>query len=644
MALRTRIIVFCLLLVWAVPAGHAEPPPASHGTGTAAPAAEIAGASFLLPLLEKPGGAAFADGCPQFNARINGDSIWSPYYWHVRAVGAHLVRDHLKKRYDPAFEELRKLLGADPDADPVGLLARAEDLADPEGAAARKQVFERREPRRDRLGGIGGTDDGLFEFPHRANDAPAEIGRRGGHGVPKAPETSDEDRAKIRTLLDRLPRLARIAVIDGGMDVDNPWLKERIADPTNPADRDSSEAHAVHVAGVIGGRWPLGIGQYVQIYPFKVVGTGSREPSEAYRSASNAARLTNGSWGFGMYGGPGEAAFRETAESTTRRGTTHFMAAGNSGEVQISELYARSLMKIGAFTATNDRAEFSCVGDRLSFSGYGAGIWSAHATGSKEDDEAVLKRYPIARAGATGLPFAMRRLSGTSMASPVATGVAANLVSILPDLNNAEITELLKRTAIGSPNPDVCLEGAGQVNAYAGMRLAERYRDALGKPTIKLGADPSVDDIMAMLRDGSLANQRLGLGAIAKLDDFELLYNQAGKAKKQAAEALAETVAARLRAKIATLTDFRTEAAAAYEEGKEIPHGGLRAKLVRQARSGHQGAGAELLPRLEEHPATQGSGARLCRGGTASRRGQDVRRRLPQAGLLHAPGARAAQD
>ena len=65
--------------------------------------------------------------------------------------------------------------------------------------------------------------------------------------------------------------------------------------------------------------------------------------------------------------------------------------------------------------------------------------------------------------------------SGTSGAQPLVCGAVANVISLLPGITNAEVKELLVKTAIPTVNAyeEPLLSGFGMVNAYKLVKVAE---------------------------------------------------------------------------------------------------------------------------------------------------------------------------
>jgi subtilisin family serine protease len=80
------------------------------------------------------------------------------------------------------------------------------------------------------------------------------------------------------------------------------------------------------------------------------------------------------------------------------------------------------------------------------------------------------------------------RLQGTSMASPVVTGVAALLMAYYPSLTAAEVKDIIIQSAFRFPNQNVVIPGeggsrvpfanlsvsGGVVNVYNAIRLADQ--------------------------------------------------------------------------------------------------------------------------------------------------------------------------
>lgn len=262
-----------------------------------------------------------------------------------------------------------------------------------------------------------------------------------------------------------------VAVIDSGIDYTHPALRAAysggynfIKGNTDPFD---DNGHGTHVSGIIAGQHqPNGAGGVapgVRLYALKVLdaaGTGyfSDIIAALEWSVDHHMQLTNNS--YGTLNDPGTivaAAFVNAYKADV----LSFAAAGNSGSCTGSgartEYPGRydSVVAVAAVDQGGKHACFSSAGPQVDISAPGVNIVSTKAGGG----------YVA--------------LSGTSMATPFATGVAALVISTgAIDKNgtmrvNEAVRMLLNDAAddLGAPGPDN-LYGSGLVNAEQSVAKA----------------------------------------------------------------------------------------------------------------------------------------------------------------------------
>jgi serine protease AprX len=85
-------------------------------------------------------------------------------------------------------------------------------------------------------------------------------------------------------------------------------------------------------------------------------------------------------------------------------------------------------------------------------------------------------------AGLNPLAPAYFRLSGTSMAAPVVTGVVALMLERTPALTPAQVKDRLKRTAIALPYGSPATTGSGMVSAVAAVAASDQTARAAADP------------------------------------------------------------------------------------------------------------------------------------------------------------------
>ncbi len=250
------------------------------------------------------------------------------------------------------------------------------------------------------------------------------------------------------------------------------------------ADNDPRDfnGHGTHCAGIasamnhnseavasIAGGWGDGtlgqIGNGVKIMPLRIgwsavylglleVGLVTMDyAAEAlYYAAKNGARIASCSWGSANDGGIA-AAIDEFLAS----GGLIFKAAGNdSSETQDYMCEREDIIKVAATDRDDCIAYFSNYGDWVDVSAPGVEIWSLyHYHYDPEQD------YVTA-------------MDGTSMAAPLAAGIAALIWSQDPDLKAEQVKQILYESAdpidsLPCNVPYAGKLGAGRINAYTAL-------------------------------------------------------------------------------------------------------------------------------------------------------------------------------
>jgi serine protease AprX len=273
----------------------------------------------------------------------------------------------------------------------------------------------------------------------------------------------------------------------------------------NVPNTDATGGHGTHVAGIAGGSGVISGGKYEGVAPgAALVGYGSGAGLAIldvlggfdYAIAKRklyGIRAINNSWGDTSDSctpvNPNDPVTRATYFAY-KRGIVVVFSAGNSGrsgQCTISGNYKKAPWVIA--TAAGDKsgalANFSSRGspggggtfriggrtwtweDRPTVTAPGVLIAAARAvspiglTGTVDDVDLLEPQY---------WPY-YTHLSGTSMAAPHMTGVAALILDANPRLTPLQVKEIVQQTA--TPMPYATWEaGAGYVNAHAAVRRA----------------------------------------------------------------------------------------------------------------------------------------------------------------------------
>ena len=245
--------------------------------------------------------------------------------------------------------------------------------------------------------------------------------------------------------------------------------------------------HGTHVAGIIGAVRGTsggidGIAPNVKIMMIRTVPDGDerdKDVANAIRYAvDNGAQIINMSFGKGF--SPEKAAVDDAVKYADSKGVLMVHAAGNDGEnlaekpsfptpVFVDGSKPKNWLEVGASSWK------SLDSLAANFSNYGKAQVDVFAPGVD-----ILSTVPGG---------GYERESGTSMAAPVVSGVAALLMSYFPTLSAADVKRILLDSSTRYADQRVAKPGAestemvpfaslsitgGVVNAYAAVKLAEQ--------------------------------------------------------------------------------------------------------------------------------------------------------------------------
>ncbi|QGR00071.1 peptidase S8 [Paenibacillus psychroresistens] len=268
-----------------------------------------------------------------------------------------------------------------------------------------------------------------------------------------------------------------VAVVDTGADLDHPDLQGRlkpgynVIDPASPPMDDVG--HGTHVAGVISalvnnGEGVAGMTWYNPVMPVKVLDeTGAGNTYNVAQgiiwAADHGAKVINMS--LGNYA---DANFLHDAiKYAFDKDIVLIAASGNDNTEEPG--YPAAYPEVLAVAASDNakkKATFSNFGNYIGVAAPGVNIPST---------------YPHNQYAA---------LSGTSMASPHVTALAALIRSINPKLKNTEVMEIMRRTAedLGTPGKDKYF-GYGQIDVIRALQEAEGHTTAAAQTQKKSSAN-----------------------------------------------------------------------------------------------------------------------------------------------------------
>ncbi|MES2458342.1 MAG: S8 family serine peptidase [Bacteroidota bacterium] len=247
--------------------------------------------------------------------------------------------------------------------------------------------------------------------------------------------------------------------------------------------------HGTHVSGIIGGTsndkiGVKGIANNIRIMNIRAVPDGDEHDKDvalAIRYAvNNGARIINMS--FGKRLSPEKIWVDDAIEYAESKGVLIINAAGNDHtDIDEEPNYPNKIRKNGKFASNMLTVAASKIPDEN-----GDYIYDNTNYGQKNVD--VFAPGMDIYSSAPGNTYV--KATGTSMAAPIVTGIAALILEYYPNLTPLQLKDIILKSSVKpmelvkSPGPynigkvrlsELCLSG-GIVNAYEAMRLAESYR------------------------------------------------------------------------------------------------------------------------------------------------------------------------
>ncbi len=252
-----------------------------------------------------------------------------------------------------------------------------------------------------------------------------------------------------------------VAVLDTGIDNEHPDLQNVVLEKDFTGEgTDDENGHGTHVASIIAGSGKSSGGLYKGIAPkarlmdIKVLNKdGSGRLSDVIAGIEYA--VMHGADVISMSLGAavpcdGLDAASLAADAAVERGVVVVVAAGNLGPSQgtiTSPGCAKKVITVGAVDKMDNIAPFSSRGPTLD---------------GRVKPDIVAPGVLITAAKAGG---GYTTMSGTSMATPMVSGVVALILSKNPDLTPEQVKSVLKETA-KDLGEDRNTQGAGRVDAY----------------------------------------------------------------------------------------------------------------------------------------------------------------------------------
>lgn len=250
----------------------------------------------------------------------------------------------------------------------------------------------------------------------------------------------------------------KVAIVDTGILTSHQDLNVAGGYSTFGGSYVDDNGHGTHVAGTVAALnntlGVIGVAPNASLYAVKVLnsagsGTYSGIIDGINWSINNGMDIINMSLG----GSSGSTALEDACKAAYNSGILVVAAAGNEGTkrggndtIGYPAKYA-SVMAVGSINSSNTRSSFSSTGTALEIMAPGESIQSTYYNGG------------------------YATMSGTSMASPHAAGVAALIMAANHNLTNVQVRDILNTTANNMWN-DPFRYGNGLIDAYAAYQKA----------------------------------------------------------------------------------------------------------------------------------------------------------------------------
>jgi type VII secretion-associated serine protease mycosin len=260
----------------------------------------------------------------------------------------------------------------------------------------------------------------------------------------------------------------KVAVVDTGVDLNHPDLKDNLLEGTNIVSKGGTPpqddvGHGTHVAGIISAlvnnnEGVAGMTWFNPILPIKVLDASGSGSTYAVAqgiiwAADHGAKVINLS--LGNYA---DAQFLHDAiKYAYDKDVVLIAASGNDNTERPGYPAAyEEVFAVAATDAKKNKASFSNYGNYIDVAAPGVSIPST---------------YPDNQYAA---------LSGTSMASPHVSALAALIRSANPLLKNTEVMEIMRKSAsdIGEPGKDKYF-GYGLIDVVKALEMADTSRNSL---------------------------------------------------------------------------------------------------------------------------------------------------------------------
>lgn len=281
-----------------------------------------------------------------------------------------------------------------------------------------------------------------------------------------------------------------VAVLDQGIELTHDDLQDNISQNSYDTESNSSPSqvfgfHGTHVAGTIAAIKDNSL-QVVGVAPqatlISVSNSLDGTPNSRIKRADginwawqNGADIISNSWGSAVqYDMIDDAIENALTSGRNGLGTIVVFATGNDfGAVGYPANSNPDILSVGSITSNGDRSNFSNFGNQLDVVAPGSGILSTITNNGTDT------------------------FSGTSMATPHVSGIAALILSENPNLTFQQVNDIIENTAQKIPNysySNTTGRPNGTWNSQVGYGLVDAFAAVQQASVIPVPSKPNIHD------------------------------------------------------------------------------------------------------------------------------------------------------
>jgi beta propeller repeat protein len=257
--------------------------------------------------------------------------------------------------------------------------------------------------------------------------------------------------------------------------------------------------HGTHVSGIIAAsgnnnKGIIGVVPKAKIMAVKALntegsGTSTDLANAISYAAKNGAKVINNSWG-SRYRDASNAednfVIKDAVIEASQRKAIVVFAAGNASD-NADYYYSPNIEEaiiVGAADSADSRANFSNFGSRIDIVAPGVKVLSLNANKGNNAIINQIKERPDLKLEDFVVDTNYLKLSGTSMAAPYVSGIAALMVTLNKDISPQQAKQYLRASAddIGAPGFDL-VTGHGRLNAQTAIEVNSQIEIAFAEPS-----------------------------------------------------------------------------------------------------------------------------------------------------------------